>query len=156
MTSVLFLFSVRLGHIAASLAALHLRLAVHRGSEDRAGDRVLHSIHRDESLRHLHHSHRRLLRSRLRYDDLVLADMEGDEETAEGTAELAGREARREQAQQLEVVTNAFNCLKPPNLSSQHVTQNETETPAQERERERDGNALPPEDRPRGSRCQVG
>lgn len=111
MTCVVFFLRSRLGYIAASLAALYLRLAVHRGPKDRAGDRVLHSIHRDESLRHLHYSHRRILCSCLRNDDIILADMEGDKETTEGTTELTGREARRGQAQQLEMVTNSFNSL---------------------------------------------
>lgn len=115
---ILKIVRIRLGYFVASLATLDLRLAVHRGSKDRAAVRVLHPIHRDEPLHHLRHGHRRVLCSCHDNDNSVLADLEGDEETAEGSAEFAGRQARREQAQQLEVVTNAFNCFSLRNLSS--------------------------------------
>jgi len=106
-----------LGYIVAALATLDLRVAIHRGSKDRAKDRVLHPIHRDEPLHHLRHGHRRVLCSCHDNDIPLLADLERDEETSEGLTELASRQARREQAQQLEVVTN-FELFLSPNLSS--------------------------------------
>lgn len=127
---------IRLGYIAASLATLDLRVAVHRGSKNCADILVLHPIHRDESLHHLRHGHRRVLCSCHDNDDPLLADLEGDEETSEGPAEFAGRQARREQAQQLEVVTNAFNCFSL-RTCRQHFTKKMQPL------HKRDGNTLP-------------
>lgn len=126
-----------MGYIVASLATLDLRVAVHRGSKNRAIDRMLYPIHRDEPLHHLRHGHRRVLCSCHDNDNPVLADLEGDGETAEGSAKLAGRQARREQAQQLEVVTNAFNCFSL-RTCRQHVTKKTQSKPLHKR----DGNAL--------------
>jgi len=111
-------------------------VAVHRGSKNRAKDRVLHPIHRDEPLHHLRHGHRRVLCSCHDNDNPVLADLEGDQETAEGSAEFAGRQARREQAQQLEVVTNVFKCFSLQTCR-QHITKNMQPKPLHKR----DGNA---------------
>lgn len=127
-----------MGYIAASLATLDLRVAVHRGSKDRAEVRVLHPIHRDEPLHHLRHGHRRVLCSCHDNDNPLLADLEGDEETSKRSAELAGRQARREQAQQLEVVTNAFNCFSL-RTRRQHVTKKTQSQPLHKK----DGNTLP-------------
>jgi len=128
---------IRLGYIAAPLATLDLRMAVHRGSKDCAESLVLHPIHRDKSLHHLRHGHRRVLCSCHDNDVPLLADLAGDEETSEGPAEFAGWQTRREQAQQLEVVTNAFNCFSL-RTCCQHVIKKKMQPL-----HKRDGNTLP-------------
>jgi hypothetical protein len=95
--------SLRLGHIPPALATLDLRLAVHRGRAHGTGVLVLHPVHRDQSLHNVRHGHRRLLRPRHRHDLPLLAHLAGDGETAEGPAEPPGRQAGRQQAEQLEV-----------------------------------------------------
>jgi hypothetical protein len=128
---------IRLGDIAASLATLDLCVAVHRGYKDRAEDRVLHPIHRDEPLHHLRHGHRRVLRSCHDNDNPLLANLEGDEEMSEVPAKLAGRQARHKQAQQLEVVTNTYNCFSL-RTCRQHITKKSQSQPLHKR----DGNTL--------------
>lgn len=77
------------------MAPVDLRVAVHRGPENRAGERVLHSVHRDESLHHFRDGYRRFLRARLGHVLPLLQDMEGDQEKAEGSAQSAGRQGRK-------------------------------------------------------------
>lgn len=104
---LMFLFlncSWCVGDFTDTMAAVDLRLAVHRRQEDRAGWRVLHTVYRDESLYNIRHGDRRVLRACNRYDYSLLADMARDWEKAEGPAEFTSQQTGRQQEKQLKVV----------------------------------------------------
>lgn len=98
-------FRMRVGHLLAAVATMDLLMAIHRGTTDRSGPRVLHPVHRDEPLHHIRYSHRRVLCSRDGHVYPVLAHMERDGEAAKGPSEFAGRQEGEQQAVQLQVVS---------------------------------------------------
>jgi len=96
---------VCVGHLLAAVATMDLLVAVHRGTTDGSGPRVLYPVHRDEPLHHIRYGHRRVLRSRDGHVYPVLAHMERDGEAAKGPSEFAGRQEGQQQAVQLQVVS---------------------------------------------------
>jgi len=93
------------GHLFAAVATVDLLMAVHRGTTDGSGPRMLHPVHRDEPLHHIRYGHRRVLRSRDGHVYPVLAHMARDGEAAEGPSEFAGRQEGQQQEVQLQVVS---------------------------------------------------
>ena len=96
---------MRVGHLLVAVATMDLLMAVHRGTTDGSGPRVLHPVHRDEPLYHIRYGHRRVLRSRHGHVYPVLAHMERDGEAAKGPSEPAGRKEGQQQAVQFQVVS---------------------------------------------------
>jgi len=96
---------MRVGYLLAAVAAMDLLMAVHRGTADSSGPRVLHPVHRDEPLHHIRYGHRRVLRSRHGHVYPVLAHMERNGEAAKGPSEFAGRQEGQQQEVQFQVVS---------------------------------------------------
>lgn len=85
-------FSGRVDHFSRSLAAVDLPVADHRGPSDRARDAVLHTVHTDQSVHHLRHGHRGLLRTGDSYVFPVFSYIQRDEKETKRLAEPASHE----------------------------------------------------------------
>lgn len=78
-----------------SVAAVDLRVAVHRRRAEGPAAGVLHSVHRDEPVHYVRDGDRGVLCARDSDGVSVLQDMVGDAEATEGPAEFAGWEETR-------------------------------------------------------------
>ena len=92
------LFSWSLGYIVAAVATMDLRVAVHRGRAYSTRKRLLHTVHRDQSLHYLWHGNSGFLRARNRNGLSLLAYMARDGEASKGFAQFASGQAGCQQA----------------------------------------------------------
>lgn len=67
-----------LGHIVAIMAAVDLRLAVHRRQTYGTGRRLLHTIHTNESIYYIRYGYCCVLRTGDCDVRIILENMEGD------------------------------------------------------------------------------
>ncbi len=95
-----------MGRLRRDVAAVDRGVAVHRGPQDGAAQRLLHPVHLQQRVDEHHHHHRRLLRPRLHHVRALRQGLVGDRQEAEGARAPPGRQEGLQQEVGLKVSAN--------------------------------------------------
>lgn len=112
-TDLFFCYSMCLGYLFTSVAALDLRMAAHRRKKNCTGWRLLHTVYTNEPIYHFRHRYCRILCTSDCDVRFILEDMEGNGKTPERPSKFTRRKTRQQQTIYLQVVVLITSTSNP-------------------------------------------